>query len=64
MTLDRNEIRKLALDCGFVLKQQVDGHDDINEYVYKFAEAIADYAISVKVLAGQAEAQENQNDQR
>ena len=48
MTLDRNEIRKLALDCGFVLKQQVDGHDDLNEYVYKFAEAIADYVISVK----------------
>lgn len=47
MNLDRNVVRKLALACGFVLKPQKDAPLDLNEYVYKFADAIADYTIFI-----------------
>ena len=47
MNLDRNVVRKLALACGFVLKPQKDARWDLNEYVYKFADVIADYTIFI-----------------
>lgn len=45
MKLDRNVVRQLALACGFTMKPQKDAPFDPNEYVYKFADAIADHAI-------------------
>lgn len=36
----RDKIREKALACGFKLKPQVDGTDDLNPYVYTFAEEI------------------------
>ncbi len=38
--LDDAEIRAIALDCGFKLKPQPDGPDDLNPYVYRFANEI------------------------
>ena len=35
--LDDADIRAIALDCGFKLKPQPDGLEDLNPYVYKFA---------------------------
>lgn len=35
MTLD--EIKALALECGFKLREQPDGRMDLNPYVYEFA---------------------------
>jgi hypothetical protein len=34
------EIRGIALDCGFKLKPQADGSEDLNPYVYRFAREI------------------------
>lgn len=45
MNLNRNDVRKIALACGFTLRLQTEGSHDLNEYVYKFADAIAAYAI-------------------
>ena len=38
--LSRSEIRELALECGFQLKPQPDGTEDLNPYVYDFARAL------------------------
>lgn len=38
--MDRKQIKELALECGFKLKSQADGSEDLNEYVYKFAEEL------------------------
>lgn len=33
-------VKKLALDCGFKLKEQSSGDLDLNQYVYSFAEQL------------------------
>ena len=38
--LDDADIRAIALDCGFKLKPQPDGLEDLNPYVYRFAREI------------------------
>lgn len=43
MKLNRNDVREIALAHGFTLRPQKDAPFDLNEYVYKFADAIADY---------------------
>jgi len=40
MNLDRERIKRAALNSGFELKEQDDGTVDLNEYVYHFAETI------------------------
>lgn len=35
--MNKEEIKKLALECGFHLKVQDDGSKDLNPYVYQFA---------------------------
>ena len=37
--MTRDEIKKLALHFGFTLREQKDGTQDLNDYVYKFATA-------------------------
>jgi hypothetical protein len=37
---DREHIRALALECGFTLRPQAGGPDDLNEYVYEFAQRL------------------------
>jgi regulator of replication initiation timing len=41
---NRETIKQLALDCGFKLKTQSDGADDLNPYVYDFADALLEQA--------------------
>lgn len=36
--MNREQIREIALQCGFKLKEQDDGSLDLNEYVYRFAD--------------------------
>lgn len=36
--LTRDEIRTIALENGFTLKDQPDGSKDLHPYVYRFAE--------------------------
>lgn len=38
--IDNSEIKKLALQSGFKLKEQPDGSMDLNPYVYEFARKI------------------------
>ncbi len=38
--IDMSEIREIALSCGFSLKQQASGPDDLNSYLYDFARQI------------------------
>ncbi|WP_165525534.1 DUF551 domain-containing protein [Psychrobacter pygoscelis] len=46
--MTKEQIKKLALDKGFKLKEQPDGTMDLNPYVYEFAEALlVDQWISV-----------------
>ena len=40
--MTREEIKKLALECGFKLKTQPDGSEDLNPYVYLFAEKLVE----------------------
>lgn len=44
--MTRDEIKNIALDIGFELKEQPDGKMDLNEYVYYFAEVIAKKALA------------------
>ena len=39
--LNRDAVRKIALETGFKLKPQDDREDDLHDYVYKFAEKLA-----------------------
>lgn len=41
--MDKQEIRKLAQDCGFNLRLQEDGSIDLNPYVYVFAERLLNH---------------------
>lgn len=43
--LTRDDVKRLALSCGFKLKQQADGSQDLNNYVYEFASALREVAI-------------------
>ncbi len=45
----RADVKKLALDNGFKLKDQGDGVMDLNPYVYSFAEALAHKVIEETV---------------
>ena len=38
--MNKQDVKKLALECGFKLKEQPDGSMDLNPYVYKFAEEL------------------------
>lgn len=38
--MNDKDIKKVALDNGFKLKEQPDGSEDLNPYVYKFARAL------------------------
>jgi hypothetical protein len=49
--LEKNDIRKLALDNGFKLKSQEDGTMDLNPYVYEFAAALLKSKAPVPTLA-------------
>ena len=39
--MNKQKIKELALANGFKLKQQTDGTEDLNPYVYDFAAALA-----------------------
>lgn len=43
--MHREQIKELALATGFKLKIQPDGSEDLNPYVYEFAEALAANAV-------------------
>ena len=38
--MNKQDVKKLALECGFKLKEQPDGGMDLNPYVYAFAEKL------------------------
>ena len=38
--MDKNKIKKLALENGFKLKEQADGSIDLNPYVYDFVSSL------------------------
>ena len=38
--MNKQDVKKLALECGFKLKEQPDGSMDLNHCVYKFAEEL------------------------
>jgi hypothetical protein len=40
--MNKQDIKQLALDNGFKLKQQPDGSMDLNPYVYQFSKALID----------------------
>jgi hypothetical protein len=40
--IQREQIKELALANGFKLKQQPDGSEDLNPYVYEFADALVE----------------------
>lgn len=43
--LTRDEIRAIALENGFTLKDQPDGSKDLHPYVYRFAERLLDKCV-------------------
>ena len=49
--MTKEEIRKLALECGFHLKMQDDGSKDLNPYVYRFADKICEHTVQAGVDA-------------
>jgi len=40
--MHREQIKAMALANGFKLKQQPDGSEDLNPYVYEFADALVE----------------------
>ena len=38
--MNKQAVKKLALECGFKLKEQPDGSMDLNTYVYEFADKL------------------------
>lgn len=38
--MDKTQVRKLALESGFKLKEQGDGSMDLNPYVYDFVSSL------------------------
>lgn len=43
--LNPEDVKKIALDNGFKLKEQPDGSLDLNPYVYQFADALAAFVL-------------------
>lgn len=52
--MTKEEIRKLALECGFHLKMQDDGSKDLNPYVYQFAGKLCERVAQAGLDAHQA----------
>lgn len=52
--MTKEEIRKLALECGFHLKMQDDGSKDLNSYVYQFAGKLCERVAQAGLDAHQA----------
>lgn len=48
MSLSKDQIKAIALDNGFKLKEQPDGSFDLNPYVYDFAKALRKAAPNLK----------------
>ena len=42
--MTKDEIKALALECGFSLKEQPDGSMDLHRHVYNFADAVETFA--------------------
>ena len=38
--MNKQDVKKLAIGCGFKLKEQPDGSMDLNPYVYTFADKL------------------------
>lgn len=53
--MNKQKIKELALANGFKLKQQPDGVEDLNPYVYEFATALAADAVRDFVKWGTVE---------
>lgn len=51
MKLEKEQVRQLALECGFHLKVQDDGSKDLNPYVYRFADKICEHTVQAGVDA-------------
>ena len=49
--MTKDEIRQLALECGFHLKIQDDGSKDLNPCVYRFADKICEHTVQAGVDA-------------
>lgn len=54
MKLEKEQVRQLALECGFHLKVQDDGSKDLNPYVYRFADKICEHTVQAGVDAHRA----------
>lgn len=39
--MDNDQIKQIALECGFKLNGETDGEPDLRDYVYKFAKRIS-----------------------
>lgn len=52
--MTKDEIRQLALECGFHFKIQDDGSKDLNPYVYRFADKICEHTVQAGVDAHRA----------
>lgn len=52
--MTKEEIRKLALECGFHLKMQDGGSKDLNQYVYQFAGKLCERVAQAGLDAHQA----------
>lgn len=50
--MNKQRVKELALANGFKLKQQPDGTEDLNPYVYEFAAALAAEAGRAGFVAG------------
>lgn len=58
--MDSQKIKKLALESGFKLKEQLDGSLDLNPYVYEFAKSlVADVIADRDELSAQVSAFKN-----
>lgn len=49
--MTKEQIKQLALECGFHLKIQDDGSKDLNPYVYRFADKICEHTVQAGVDA-------------
>lgn len=43
--MTKDEIKAMAVECGFTLREQAPGRMDLNPYVYDFAEMVAMLAV-------------------
>ena len=54
MKLEKEQVRQLALECGFHLNVQDDGSKDLNPYVYQFAGKLCERIAQAGLDAHQA----------